>query len=336
VLLETINGGAAHRRGVRLATITCAGANDPGGRGTAPDALPSMRAMNPTQPFRGSRAVAAGLLTPAVLRGPRFRRLFPDIYIGADVEVELELLSQAAYLLVEGRGALGGYSAAELLKASCGPLGSPAEVVAPHRLRPHPGLLVRQDELPPDEVQEVAGVVVTSPRRTAYDLGRRGSLVEAVVAVDVLAHAHGFAPEEVLLLARRHLGGRGSARLPRVVELTDRRSGSPMETRIRLALRSGGLPRPALQHPVGPYLLDLAYPDVRIAVEYNGSDHLDPERALHDLRREAYLTAAGWVVLRFGSYLVVRRPDRVAARVRTRLVAAAEAAGLPLEALGAA
>ncbi|TQM15351.1 uncharacterized protein DUF559 [Pseudonocardia kunmingensis] len=295
-----------------------------------------MPRMNLTQPFRGSEAVTAGLLTPAMLRGPRFRRLFPDIYAPADAEVDLELLSRAAYLLIAGRGALGGYSAAELLDASCGPLGAPAEVVVPHRMRSRPGLLVRQDELWADEVEEVGDLLVTTPRRTAYDLGRRGSLVEAVIAVDALSHAHGFDPDEVLLLARRHLGGRGSARLPRVVALSDRRSGSPMETRIRLALEFGGLPEPELQHPVGPYLLDLAYPAVRIAVEYNGSDHLDPDRALHDLQREAYLTAAGWVVIRFGAYIVIRRPDWVADRVRTRLVAAAAAAGLPLEALGAA
>jgi very-short-patch-repair endonuclease len=295
-----------------------------------------MPRMNLTQPFRGSEAVAAGLLTHAMLRGPRFRRLFPDIYVPADAEVDLTLLSRAAYLLVAGRGALGGYSAAELLEASCAPLGAPAEVVVPHRLRSRPGLLVRQDELWTDEVEEVGDVLVTTAPRTAYDLGRRGTLVEAVVAVDALSHAHGFDPDDVLFLARRHLGGRGSARLPRVVALSDRRSGSPMETRIRLALRFGGLPTPDLQHQVGPYALDLAYPAVRIAVEHNGSDHLDPDRALRDLRREAYLTAAGWVVIRFGAYVVVRRPDWVADRVRQRLVAAAAAAGLPLEALGAA
>lgn len=128
----------------------------------------------------------------------------------------------------------------------------------------------------------------------------------------------------------------GSAQLPEVVELSDRRADSPMETRIRLALRSAGLPLPHLQHAVGPYLLDLAYPAVHIAVEYNGHHHLDPDRALHDLEREAYLTAAGWTVLRFGAYLVRRRPDLVAARVRVRLVDAARAAALPLEALAAA
>ena len=39
--------------------------------------------MDPTRPFRGSAAVAAGLVTPNVLRGPRFRRVFPDVYVAA-------------------------------------------------------------------------------------------------------------------------------------------------------------------------------------------------------------------------------------------------------------
>jgi very-short-patch-repair endonuclease len=292
--------------------------------------------MDLTQPFRGSAATAAGLLTPGLLRGPRFRRLFPDIYVPAGAEVDLGLRSRAAYLLVAGRGALGGHSAAALLGADCALLGAPAEVVMPHRLRAHPMLVARQDEIPPDELQEVDGLVVTTPLRTAYDLGRRRPLVEAVVAVDALTRVHLFEPAEILHLARRHLGARGSAQLPQVVELADRRADSPMETRIRLALRFHGLPRPELQHPVGPYRLDLAYPAVRVAVEYNGHDHLAPDRALRDLEREAYLAAAGWIVLRFGAYLVVRRPDLVAARVRTRLVAAAHAAGMPLEALSAA
>jgi very-short-patch-repair endonuclease len=292
--------------------------------------------MDLSQPFRGSHAIATGLLTPGVLRGPRFRRLFPDIYVPSGGEVDLELLSRAAYLLVAGYGALGGFSAAELLGAGCAPLGTPAEIVAPCRVRTHAGLLVRQDRIPPDELQVLDGLLLTTPQRTAYDLGRRAPLVEAVVAVDALAHVHGFHPRDVLVVGRRHLGARGSAQLPQVVELSDPRAGSPMESRIRLALRSGGLPLPALQHPVGPYELDLAYPAVRVAIEYNGRDHLDPGRALRDLEREAYLTAAGWIVLRFGAYLVLRRPDLVAARVRARLVTAARAAGLPLEALAAA
>src|SRR5688500_14399514 len=82
-----------------------------------------------TRPFRGSAAVAAGLMTPGRLRGPRFQRLFPDVYAPADLEADLALRSAGAAVLVEGRGVLAGYSAAELLGASCSPADAPAEVL---------------------------------------------------------------------------------------------------------------------------------------------------------------------------------------------------------------
>jgi hypothetical protein len=161
------------------------------------------------QPFRGSEAVAAGLVTPGVLRGPRFRRLFTGIYVRADAEITFEVRSRAAYLLLDGRGALGGFSAAELLGASCGPVDAPAEIVTPRGLMTRRGLLVRHDELALDEVTEGGGCTVTSPLRTAYDLARRPPLVEAVVGLDALAFAKEIVPADVLLLARRHLGSPG-------------------------------------------------------------------------------------------------------------------------------
>jgi len=72
--------------------------------------------------FRGSLAVAAGLTTWGRLRGPRFRRLFRDVYCPvADEPPDLRLRSLGAYRLVEGRGVLSGYSAAVLLDADCAP-----------------------------------------------------------------------------------------------------------------------------------------------------------------------------------------------------------------------
>jgi hypothetical protein len=135
----------------------------------------------------------------------------------------------------------------------------------------------------------VAGCAVTGPLRTAYDLGRRLPLVEAVVAVDALAYAQGIVPADVLVMAGRRLGSRGSAQLPEVVALSNGLAESPMETRIRLALHFAGLPAPVLQHPVGPYFLDMAYPDLMVAVEYDGRHHLDADQALYDLQRATYL-----------------------------------------------
>jgi hypothetical protein len=122
------------------------------------------------RPFRGSAAVDAGLLTPGRLRGPGFRRLFNDVYVSADIPVDLALRSHAAHLLVAGRGVLAGHSAAEILAVSCGPEHAPAEVALPGgcALR-QPNLLVHRGQLAPDETTTVDGIGVTTragPRTT--------------------------------------------------------------------------------------------------------------------------------------------------------------------------
>lgn len=75
-----------------------------------------------------------------------------------------------------------------------------------------------------------------------------------------------------------------------------------------------------LQHPVGPYRLDLAYPSLLLGIEYDGGEHRTARRALHDLRREAHLTRTGWEVLRFTAYEVLRKPQWVAATVHCELI----------------
>ena len=84
--------------------------------------------------------------------------------------------------------------------------------------------------------------------------------------------------------------------MPEVTRLADPLAESPLETRIRLAIRFDGPPMPVLQHPVGAYDLDMAYPDVLLAVEYDGREHLTAERARRDLDRQAFRTAADWTV----------------------------------------
>jgi len=121
--------------------------------------------------------------------------------------------------------------------------------------------------------------------------------------------------------------------LPEVLRRSSPLSDSPMETRIRVAIEDAGLPLPVLQHRVGPYLLDLAYPELKLMIEYDGLEHLTPKRALHDLRRQAYLSGAGWEVLRFLAREVYQ-PALVAARVRAAI--ARRAAEKHQSAVGAA
>jgi very-short-patch-repair endonuclease len=274
--------------------------------------------------FRGSAAVAADLTTWTVLHGPGFLRVFPDTYVTAPEggALDLRLRSLAAYRYVEGNGVLSGYSAAEMLGASCGPRDAPAEVTVPHRGQRRPaGLVVRRAHLHPGEITQVKGLKVTSPVRTAYDLARRGDLVERVVAVDRLANVHCFSPELLLHFSARYSGSRGNRLVPHVLAHADRRACSPMETRLRMLIVQAGLPRPEVQwvvqdeHTRTAVWLDLAWPDLMIGIEYEGMDHTEPDRVLRDVGRYTGLVDKGWHIYRYTKFEILRRRELIVAQL---------------------
>jgi very-short-patch-repair endonuclease len=252
-------------------------------------------------------------------------RLYPDIYVPADLPLSFDVRSRAAFLLVEHRGGvLAGYSAAALLGASCEPLDAPAEVLVPLHLMPQPGLTARQGTS--DEIEDVGWVRVTNRFRTAWDLGRTLTLIEAVVAVDALARPPkpGEPPrfEPIALLDRRltEPGARNCLRLDRVVALSDPRAESPMETRMRLALVLSDL-RPEVQYVLrdafGGFVarVDLAFPRARLAIEYDGDAHDDDLDRARDIRTGAL----GWHTMRFRATDVYQRPERMVEAVRQQV-----------------
>jgi very-short-patch-repair endonuclease len=254
------------------------------------------------------------------LRGPRFRRVFPDVYVRGETTDDLALRSRAAFQLVGASGGvLAGYSAAELLGADCAPRGVPAEVLVERKYRRRPGLRVSYGRVAPVDIVEVDRCRVTSPLRTAWDLARRLDLVDAVVAVDALARRGGFAPAALLSRRDAQPGARACRRLAEVVAVADPRAESPMETRLRLRLVRAGLPRPDVQYRVmnehGFVLarVDLAYPSARLAIEYDGSEHYTRRRREMDRQRDAELADYGWHTMRLGR-------DEVDAAVTVRRV----------------
>jgi hypothetical protein len=278
--------------------------------------------------FRGSLAVAAGLTTWGRLRGPRFRRLFPDVYCPVgDEPPDLRLRSLGAYRLVEGRGVLSGYSAAVLLDAGCAPHPDvPAEVtVAGGGQRVHRGLRVHRDRIAAGEPIQVGDVRCTSSLRTAYDLGRQDDLVEAVVAVDRLANRHRFPPDLLLHVATHYRAGPGTARLCRTLAHTNPYSGSPMETRLRMIVVRAGLPRPCVQWVVQDVAartavwLDLAWPEHRVGVEYEGGGHTAPVEVLRDAGRYTRLVDRGWRIYRYTKHDVYGDPGRIIAELTRAL-----------------
>jgi len=96
---------------------------------------------------------------------------------------------------------------------------------------------------------------------------------------------------------------------------------SPKETETRLLIVSAKLPEPVVQHEVrldGILIarVDLAYPHLRIAFEYEGDGHrTDREQWRRDIRRQRDLEDLGWIVIRLTqSDLAVPAPFLARAR----------------------
>jgi very-short-patch-repair endonuclease len=94
-----------------------------------------------------------------------------------------------------------------------------------------------------------------------------------------------------------------------------------MESVLRWLIHEAGLPAPILQHVVrdgaGRFLgqEDLAWPDRRVLVEFDGNVHRERRVFVDDLRRQNGLVLARWTVLRFTSADVLRRSDQVIAAI---------------------
>ncbi len=122
-------------------------------------------------------------------------------------------------------------------------------------------------------------MAVTTPQRTAFDLGRFLRRDAAVAHLDALARATGLASEHVLPLADMYKGARGIRRLRTAIDLMDAGAQSPKETSLRLLLIDAGYPRPQTQIPVLDdrgvpiAFLDMGWEDMMVAVEYDGDQH---------------------------------------------------------------
>lgn len=149
--------------------------------------------------------------------------------------------------------------------------------------------------------------------------------MNAIVALDALAHAGLVEPDVLRGYAALHPGWRGVRIIVDRLRYVEPGTESPMETRLRLTLVRGGLPRPRVQMPVygpdGSFLgrPDLSYPEDLLGVEYDGRYHADVEVFVADRQRQNRLLRAGWRLLHYTTEDVYRRPDRIITQVRAAL-----------------
>jgi hypothetical protein len=162
----------------------------------------------------------------------------------------------------------------------------------------------------PGEVVIFDGVRLTSPARTWLDLASMLSVDELVAAGDSIVVEHGDdfpMPRQPLAsimdlrgIVARHPGTRGVKKARLALDEIRVGADSGPETLMRLALVRAGLPEPALNvvlrnglgHPV--VWPDAAYPQHRIALQYDGNHHGDPDQYRRDIRRQALTESLGW------------------------------------------
>ncbi|MFI5838101.1 type IV toxin-antitoxin system AbiEi family antitoxin [Catenuloplanes sp. NPDC051500] len=250
-------------------------------------------------PFRGSRAVARGLITKRQLDSQAWRRLFRDVYVNAESYAadDNRMWCDAAALLLPAGAAIGGESAACLWGAGVPARGAPVTVTVPlpHRLRAQERLVVRHQRLPAGDVTSFGGLPVTSPARTAFDLGRQPDRQKAIMAMAAILHRKLIKKERLAAYADGRAGWPGTVRFAARLDETEPLTESPMETLLRLLITDAGLPRPVAQLDVmsrgGTWLarVDFDYPALRIAIEYEGDHHRDRNTFREDIARKRRL-----------------------------------------------
>jgi hypothetical protein len=277
-------------------------------------------------PFRAAEALEAKALTFRELR--RFHTaVYPGVWVPRDVELSVDQRARAAWLWSRRAGVLAGLSASGLLGAKWIDPGTPAELVHTNR-RPPPLIIVHTDVLLPDEWQTISGMPVTTPARTAFDLGRRLGLKQGVQHLDALINATDVKLNNIEAVIDAHPGARGLRQLRKTLELVDGGAESPYESLTRLLLVEAGFPRPQTQIPVYSdygYLvarIDMGWPQWRVGVDFDGAHHwTDPRQRAWDVERYAKLAELGWADVRLTAGTLHHNPRVFLNRVGAALIA---------------
>jgi len=298
-----------------------------------------MAELKLSSPFTLADAAAAGFNRDdvrALVRGGDARKICHGVYISSDVPDSPNLKATALKRVVPERAVICRRTAAWLHDVDVLAFGAhlqvpPVEILVPAETAAvrRRGVLGYSGVLRDDEVHEVEGVLVTSPMRTALDLGRWLPLIDGVACLDAMLHAGIVDHDELYDAVQRLRGFRHKLRLDKALDLADGKAESPQESRLRIRLVVyARLPQPEVQFVVpfagGEFRLDLAYAELRVAVEYDGEEyHSQPEDVAYDKWRRMRLNELGWTVHVARSHDVLSGWLAFADQVRASLAKAA-------------
>lgn len=200
---------------------------------------------------------------------------------------------------------------------------------APRHLAARDWLVLHQLTLRADEAVGVDGLLATTPARTAIEVALNVDRLRALAVLDAALRRQ-VTSDELAEQCERQARRRGILEVRKLLPLADDRAQSPMESATRLLCLQAGLPAPELQFMIcdeagwPARYLDLAWPDHKVAVEYDGvAAHTGAAALRRDRDRHNFLVEHGWTIIYATADDIFRHPERLIARIRQALARAA-------------
>jgi len=250
----------------------------------------------------GRRRLAHAIKTGEV------RPLWTGVVVEAARLLDPRTQAAAAQLSAGPRAGLTGSTAA-FLHGCTSVDTSQTHVVLPygHGVRSRAGLVVHHAGFLLADTVDIEGLRVLSLDRVIANEICTSEPRAVIALVDEALRLAGGQHEELRTRIAQRIHGRqdprGTVSGAHLLDLATPRAESAPESWLRLMLVDHGFPLPEvnwrIRSPAGQeiYRLDLAWPSVRIAVEYDGyATHADREE--EDEARDADLRRRGWIILR--------------------------------------
>jgi Protein of unknown function (DUF559) len=183
------------------------------------------------------------------------------------------------------------------------------------------GLIVHAAELPAGHTTKQFDIPVTTVARTVVDVARNSPFMSGVVTADYALHADGVTTEALFAVCDSCERWPGIRTARRVIEFSDARAESVLESCARVIFAEHGLERPALQVTFHgddfAYTVDFYWPRYNVIAEADGRvKYENPGRAIEQLKRDQKLRDLGKKVVHFTWPELFGETATVIARIR--------------------
>ena len=286
------------------------------------------------------QALDCGLSSSSVKRRVRrgnWTRVFRSVYRLIDMTDPTDLVRAAVAGLP--RAVVSHQTAAEMHGITNVKQGMAVVTVHSKTTHVFPGVIVhRNHDLLPGHVDAVRDLPTTTLPRTVVDLGQVLTEKHVRHVVDNLIAQQKVTVEDIRSV-HAEVARRGKPGSKAVRTILEERGAGPEASATRLelkglaVLRDGGLPDPILEYPA-PWdqnkRLDAAYPDARLAIEWDSRGfHGRIDAFERDRERDRNALVHGWRTVRFTWKDVTERPHSVVTTVRVLLSANSGLPGSP-------